>query len=83
MPTENIQTNPDVNSPTVDDAYDTDEKLPGRSSGEAIRDPDQDGLGRPDVDEPHPSPEDDGDVYPVEDPPEDDQDAVNDLPRRV
>ncbi|MEP7074376.1 MAG: hypothetical protein ABI878_01090 [Acidobacteriota bacterium] len=82
MPRERNNLNPDVDSPIVDDNYSDENELPARNRPGDIRDPEGDeGFRNPDIDEPYPSPEDDGDVYPVEDPPVKDSDTgdVNDI----
>ena len=82
MPRERTAPNPDVNSPIVNDDYNDENESPRRDRPGDIREPEGDeGIRNPDIDEPYPSPEDDGDVYPVEDPPVKDGETgdVNDI----
>ncbi|MEP6850315.1 MAG: hypothetical protein ABI999_15755 [Acidobacteriota bacterium] len=82
MPRERNALNPDVNSPITDEDYSDKNELPAGERPGDIREPAGDeGFRNPDIDEPYPSPDDHGDVYPMDDPPAKDRDTgdVNDI----
>ena len=87
MPRNRNESNPDVNSPILDDEYDSGEKMPGKDIQRDIREPDGDdgSVKKPDIDESYRGSGRSGDTNPIEEPPRRGQETgdVDDSPKHV